>query len=125
MNIKLSSGWLCRATLVVAAAWIVHGFVEALLAACVTAIASWPLYKRFRGRYVLRIGSGATAVVFTLLMMVFVLAPMVFAFGAMLAEAYALLVEIAAADKAGISVPGWLPEVPLIGPWGAARRAAA
>jgi predicted PurR-regulated permease PerM len=121
MNIKLSSGWLLRATLVVAAAWIVHSFVEALLAACVTAIASWPLYRRFRARCVPRIGSSATAVLFTLLMVVFVLAPMVFAFGAMLTEAHALLVEIAAADKAGISVPGWLPEVPLVGPWVAAR----
>ena len=48
-------------------------------------------------------------------MVVFVLAPMILAFGALLTEAYALLVEIAAADKAGITVPGWLPDVPLIG----------
>jgi predicted PurR-regulated permease PerM len=121
MNIKLSSGSLYRAALVVAAAWIVHGFVEALLAACVTAIASWPLYRRFRARCVPRVGSGAAAVVFTLLMVAFVLAPMVFAVSAMLTETHALLVGIAAADKSGIGVPGWLSDVPAIGPWIAAR----
>jgi len=121
MNIKLSSGALYRAAVIVAAIWILHSFVEALLAACVTAIASWPLYNRFRLRFAPRIGSSTTAVLFTLLMVVFVLAPMVFAFGAMVTEAHALLVEIAAADKAGISVPHWLPEMPLIGPWVAAR----
>ena len=66
-------------------------------------------------------GSSATAVLFTLLMAAFVITPMIFAFGAMLTETYALLVGIAAADKVGITVPVWLPEIPLIGPWIAAR----
>jgi predicted PurR-regulated permease PerM len=121
MNIKLSSGSLYRAALVIAAAWIVHSFVEALLAACVTAIASWPLYRRFRERCVPRLGSSVAAVLFTLLMVTFVLAPMVFAVSAMLTETHALLVGIAAADKSGIGVPGWLPDVPVVGPWVAAR----
>jgi len=121
MNFKLSSGSLYRAALVVAAVWIVHSFVEALLAACVTAIASWPLYRRFRERCVPRAGASVAAFLFTLLMVAFVLAPMVFAVSAMLTEMHALLVGIAAADKSGIGVPGWLPDVPVLGPWIAAR----
>ena len=74
-------------------------FVQALLAACVAAIASWPLYKRFSARTAPRVGASAAALLFTLAMVVFVLAPMILAFGALLTEAYALLVEIAAADK--------------------------
>lgn len=121
MNLKLSSGWVYRAAVIAAAAWVLHGFVEAVLAACVAAIASWPLYRRFAERCAPRIGASATALLFTLLMVVFVLAPMMFAFGALLTEAHALLVEVAAADKAGINVPAWLPDVPLIGTWAAAR----
>jgi len=121
MNFKLSSGSLYRAAIVVAAAWIVHSFIEALLAACVTAIASWPLYRGFRERCVPRVSSSVGAFLFTLLMVAFVLAPVVFAAGAMLTEMHALLVGIAAADKSGIGVPDWLPDVPVIGPWIAAR----
>ena len=54
-------------------------------------------------------------------MIVFVLAPLIFAFGALLTETQAMLVEIAAADKAGFAVPGWLPDVPLAGSWLASR----
>jgi predicted PurR-regulated permease PerM len=56
-----------------------------------------------------------------MLMIVFVLAPMIFAFGALLTETHAQLVEIAAADQAGITVPGWLQDVPVIGSWVVAR----
>ena len=49
MNIKLPPGSLYRAAVVALAVWVLHSFVQALLAACVAAIASWPLYKRFRG----------------------------------------------------------------------------
>ena len=57
MNIKLAPGWLYRAAIVALAVWVLHSFVEALLAACVAAIASWPLYKRFAARLAPRVGS--------------------------------------------------------------------
>jgi predicted PurR-regulated permease PerM len=117
MNIKLPSGWFYRAAIVALAVWILHSFVEALLAACVTAIASWPLYKRFSARWSRRIGSVGTSLLFTGLIIVFVLAPLIFAFGALLTETHALLVEVAAADKTGIGAPGWLLNVPLVGPF--------
>ncbi|MFO1312989.1 MAG: AI-2E family transporter [Burkholderiales bacterium] len=121
MNIRLSSGWWYRAAVVVATAWVVHGFVQALLAACVTAVASWPLYRRFSARAAPHVGRHAAAVLFTLAMVVFVLAPMVFAFGALLTQAHALLLEVAAADRTGITAPSWLADLPLVGPWAAAR----
>jgi predicted PurR-regulated permease PerM len=121
MNIKLSAGWVYGGLIVGLAIWILHGFVEPLLAACVTAVASWPLYRRFAVRVPPRVGGNATAVLFTLLMVIFVLAPLVFALSALLTEAHALILELAMADEKGIPVPQWLEKLPLLGPWTASR----
>jgi predicted PurR-regulated permease PerM len=121
MNITLKAQWFYGALMVALSLWIVHSFLEPVLAACVTAIASWPLYKRFRDRVSPRIGRGASALIFTSIMSVFVLAPMMFAVGALLTEAYVLLSQIAAADAIGITAPGWLENLPLVGRWIEAR----
>ena len=121
MSLSLDAGWAYGALIVVLTAWILHGFIESLLAACVTAIASWPLYRQFAARLPGRMARSATPVLFTSVMTVFVLAPLMFAFGALLTEAHALALEIATADRTGIAVPGWLENVPLAGPWLAAR----
>src|SRR5512135_1588516 len=105
MNIKLSAGWFYGGLVVALSMWILHSFLTALLAASVTAVASWPLYTRFARRTRPRMRGGAVSLVFTLAMVVFVLLPLVFAFGALLTEANALIGEIAAADKSGIGVP--------------------
>jgi len=91
------------------------------LAACVTAIASWPLYTRFAAGLAWRLRRSTTALIFTSVLTVFVLAPFMFACGALVTEAHVLLLEIAAADKRGIAAPSWLENLPLIGPWAAAR----
>ena len=121
MNIKLTAGWWYGAVIVALSLWIIHSFVEAVLAACVTAVASWPLYERFARGAGRRLHKSAVSLVFTLAMVTFVLAPLVFAFGALLTEANALIQEIAAADKSGMGVPAWLEHVPLAGPWMASR----
>ena len=121
MNVRLPAGWLYATLIIVLACWILHSFLQALLAACVTAIASWPLYTRFAARLPRRMARAAKSMLFTLAMTVFVLAPLMFAFGALVIETRALLVEIAAADKTGIAAPSWLDDAPLIGPWAAAR----
>jgi predicted PurR-regulated permease PerM len=121
MNIRLTAGWFYGALIVALSVWILHSFLTALLAGCVTAVASWPLYARFARRMPRRMHRSAVSLAFTLAMTVFVLAPLMFAFSAMLTEANALLLEIAAADKTGIGVPLWLEHVPLLGPWMAAR----
>jgi predicted PurR-regulated permease PerM len=121
MNIKLTAGWFYGALIVVLSVWILHSFLTALLAACVTAVASWPLYGRFTRRLPGRMRRSTVSLAFTVAMAVFVLAPLLFAFGALLTEANAMILELAAADKSGIGVPAWLEHVPLAGPWMAAR----
>jgi predicted PurR-regulated permease PerM len=97
--------------------WILHGFVEALLAACVIAVASWPLYVWFSARLPPRIGKGAAAVVFTFVLSVVVLAPLAFACWALLGEAHSLLLDIAQADTRGLVAPDWLANAPVAGAW--------
>jgi predicted PurR-regulated permease PerM len=121
MNLKLAPGRLLAAAIVALSVWIVHGFVEALLAACVTAIASWPLYCAFRARLPRGVGKSAGAAIFTGAITVFVLAPMAFACWALLSEAHALLLGLAAADSQGLAVPEWLVNAPALGPWLAER----
>lgn len=117
MNLKLTPGRLLAAAVVVLSLWIVHGFVEALLAACVTAIASWPLYAAFRTRLPRGVGKSAGAAIFTGAISVFVLAPMVFACWALLSEAHAMLLGLAAADSRGLAAPEWLANAPFVGSW--------
>jgi predicted PurR-regulated permease PerM len=121
MNFKITGGQFYGALIVALSAWILQSFLLPLLVACVTAIASWPLYRQFVARLPRRMPRSATSLSFTSVMTVFVLAPLMFAVGALLAEAHALLLEIAAADNKGIAVPHWLDDVPLVGPWVAAR----
>jgi len=121
MNLRLPPGWVYATLIIVLSVWVLHSFLQALLAACVTAIASWPLYTRFAARLPRRMGRGAKSLIFTLAMTVFVLAPLMFALGALVTETRTLLVEIAAADQTGIAAPSWLENAPLIGPWAAAR----
>jgi len=120
-SMKFSSAWFYGALIAVLAGWILHSFLQALLAACVTAIASWPLYMRFSTVLPRHTGRSTRSLIFTCAMGLFVLVPLLFAFGAVLAEAHALLVEIAAADKNGIAIPTGLENMPLIGPWVVAR----
>jgi predicted PurR-regulated permease PerM len=121
LDFRLTPGSFTRALIIVLAVWILHSFLEAMLAACVTAVASWPLYTRFANRMPARLRRSATPLIFTGLMIVFVLAPLVAAFGALLDEAHTLILEIAAADQRGIALPPWLENVPLVGPWVMAR----
>ena len=124
MNLKPAPGRLLAAAIVVLSVWIVHDFVEALLAACVIAIASWPLYAAFRPRLPSRVGKSAGAAMFTGAITVFVLAPMLFASWALLSETHALLLGLAAADSHGLGVPEWLANAPVVGPgWPHAGKA--
>ncbi len=121
MKVMLPGGWFYGALIVALSVWILHSFLQALLVACVTAIASWPLYRQFAARLPRRMPRTATSLIFTSVMTIFVLAPLMFGFGALLTEAHALLLDIAAADKQGIAVPHGLENLPLVGPWVAAR----
>ena len=121
ISIQLPPAWFPTALIIVFSVWILHNFLEALLASCVTAIASWPLYVRFGASLPWRLGRSGKPLIFTLLVSVFVLAPMMFAFAALATEAQALLLQIEAADKNGIAVPQWLEGLPLVGHWLSSR----
>ena len=121
MNFKLTLRCAYGVVVVALAAWILRSFLHALLVACVTAIASWPLYTRFQNRMGKRARRGLAALAFTVFVTLTVLAPLAFAFVAMLGQAHALLLQIAAADQAGLPVPAWLADLPLLGPWLDAR----
>ena len=116
-NLRLTAGGVYGALIVLLSAWILHAFLEALLAACATAIATWPLYRRFTVHLPRRMGRSAASLLFTSLMTLFVLVPMLLAFGAVLSQGHELLLDIAVADRKGIAIPHWLENVPLAGPW--------
>jgi len=121
MNVRISAGWIYAALIVALSIVVLRSFLPSLVIACVTAVASWPLYERFAFPVRQRIGRGATSFAFTVLMTVFVLVPMMFAIGALLIEANVLLRDIAAADRNGIPPPPWLASLPLAGSWLAER----
>ena len=50
MEVNLPAGWFYAVLIIAVTVWILHSFVHALLAACVTAMASWPLYRKFAAR---------------------------------------------------------------------------
>jgi predicted PurR-regulated permease PerM len=111
------AGAIFAALIIALSAWVLHSFVEALLAACITAITSWPLYRKFSACLPRQMARSVAPLFFTAGITLFVLAPLMFALGALLAEAHALLLTVAAADREGIAVPLWLQDVPAAGPW--------
>lgn len=117
IKVRLTTGFFCGALIILLSVWVLHSFLEALLAACVTAIASWPLYRRFMASLPRRIAPTIGSLIFTLMIALFVLGPLMFALGALLTEAHALVLEIAAVGEKGIPVPPWLQNLPLAGLW--------
>jgi len=83
-----------------------HGVLQALLAACVSAIAGRPLHRRLATRLPRHMRRSTKALIFTLL--VTVMAPLMFASGTLLTEASALLAQIAATARRGLRLrSGW------------------
>lgn len=121
MNLSLTPRRVLGAATIALSVWIVRGFLPAVLSACVIAIASWPLYVRFRARLPRWMAGTTAPLVFTLVLTVFVLAPMLLATAALLGEAHALLTDIATADRGGIAAPAWLQDLPVVGPWATDR----
>ena len=119
MNSRITPGRVYGAVIVIATAWVLHGFVSSLLAATIAAIASWPLYERFSASLPASWRGTAGAALFTALITVFALAPMSFAAWALVSEVRSSLHELAAADVH--AVPTWLRDLPLLGPWATAH----
>lgn len=117
MKPEINPARLCAAAIVVLALWIVHDLFQALLAAGVIAVASWPLYTACRDCWPRALGRSGGAAAFTFAITVFVLAPLVFACWALVGETQALLQALAAGSVDGAAMPSWLPETPVVGPW--------
>ena len=114
-------GAVCAALIFLVAAWVLRGFLEALLASSVIAVASWPLYRAFDARMPRRLPRAARSAIFVTLIATFVLVPLMLALVALVAEAHATLLALSEADRRGIGAPAWLAHIPLAGPWLQAR----
>jgi predicted PurR-regulated permease PerM len=117
MNLKLTAALFYSALVVLTSLWVLHGFLEPLLAAGVIAIATRPLYERFAARLPRGVPRGAASAMFTSMVTAFVLGPLTFALFAFVSESQTLVRDIALADQKGLPVPPWLANVPLAGPW--------
>lgn len=74
MNGSLNAARIHVALVIALSLWVLHSFVPALLVACVIAVASRPLYRRFAGRLAPGVVRRSAPLAFTVLMSVFVLA---------------------------------------------------
>ena len=92
--------------------WIVWDFLPALLWAVVVAIAIWPWFERSRLR---RWSRTAAAAETTLLIIVVLIVPLIILGVEIGHEALATVQWIRDAERAGIPVPQWLAELPLLG----------
>jgi predicted PurR-regulated permease PerM len=103
------------AALILLGLWILHRYLAALGWAAVLAIALWPLYQRL----VQVLGGPAQRVlaplVLTLLIGVVFLVPFVYAAVEAARETHVLAQYLVEAQRTGIPVPGWIPELPGIG----------
>jgi predicted PurR-regulated permease PerM len=109
---------IALATAVVAVGlWILRDFLAALVWAAVLAIAFWPVYRRLRqptSRPIDRIVAPALA---TTVIGIMFIAPIVLLGLALARESHYVVEFIANARHHGIPVPGWIDQLPLIGPW--------
>ena len=95
--------------------WILHRYLAALGWAAVLAIALWPSYRRLvralggHGQRVL------APLVLTLLIGLVFIVPFVYAAVEAARETQVLVQYLVDAQRTGIPVPGWIPELPAVG----------
>ncbi len=99
--------------LLASAAWLLHGFIPAMLWAVVIGIATWPLRQLVELRT--RLGDTGVAAVMTSLVAVLLFFPIGYALFHAATEASTVAHWILAAQKTGIAVPEWLPGIPKVG----------
>src|SRR5215472_4001540 len=114
-SLKRNRKWIPAAIALLFSLWLLRSFLVPLTWAFIIALASWPLYRRFRAHLPPRVGSNGAALLFTLLITLSVLGPFGFAFAAIGAQAQAWAHEIVVAEHQGLPPPEWLPVVPLAG----------
>jgi predicted PurR-regulated permease PerM len=100
-------------TLLASAAWLLHGFIPALLWAVVIVIATWPLRLLVASRT--KFGDTGVAAVMTSLVAALLFLPIGYALFHAAAEASTVAHWMMGAQKTGIAVPAWLSGIPMVG----------
>lgn len=100
-------------TLLASAAWLLHGFIPALLWAVVIAIATWPLRLLLASKT--KYGDAGVATLMTSLVAALFFLPIGYALLHAAAEANTVAQWMLGAQKTGIAVPEWLHGIPMVG----------
>lgn len=103
------------AAVVLAALWVVHAFLPALVWAAVFAIALWPLYCRLQQAFSPYGSRVVLPIALTLLVGLVFVVPVVFAAIELAHEMRAAISFVGEARRTGIAAPVWLPRLPVLG----------
>ena len=95
--------------------WVLHRFLAALAWACVLAIALWPLYQRFARAFPADRHRIVAPLLATLLVALVFTVPFVYVAIEGAAEARVAVQFLGEAERGGVPVPEWVPQLPLIG----------
>src|SRR5262245_35166121 len=98
--------------LVALASWIAGDFLVPLAWSAILAMALWPVYERFAGPFS-HASAAMPALIFTVLVGCVLFLPVGLAAYQMALQGEALLAWIAQSQESGISVPGWVAQLPL------------
>src|SRR5438067_7892115 len=108
---------IALASAVVAAGlWILRDFLAALVWATVLAIAFWPIYRRLRQPAPKPIDRIVAPALTTTLIGIIFITPIVLLGIALARESHFVVEFIANAKHHGIPTPGWIDQLPLVGP---------
>lgn len=99
--------------LLACAAWLIHGFIPALLWAVVIAISTWPLRVIFSRKSKLQ--DTGTAIIMTSGVAILLFLPIVYALILAASDLGAITNWIVSSQKTGIPIPAWLHLIPKLG----------
>jgi len=95
--------------------WILHRFLPALAWAAVLAIALWPFYRRFANAFPAGEEGILAPLLATLVIGLIFTIPFVYVVIEGAREIRVVIHFLAEAQRNGISVPDWIPQLPLVG----------
>src|SRR5437764_3159362 len=97
--------------------WILRDFLAALVWATVLAIAFWPIYRWLRHPCSRPSDRAVSPALATTIIGIIFIAPIVLIGIAVARESHLVVQFISEARHHGIAAPGWIDQLPLIGPW--------
>lgn len=108
----LIARWLLL-LLLVAGLYFLKGFIVPVLGALIIGLASWPAYKRLLAYLNGRTIVAATAAL--LIVIGVIILPLSFALTFVIKEASSFVIWALAANRYGMPVPDWIPQLPVVG----------